>query len=83
MRLLSLSRLGLAKVLRVPSKLLLLHSLELLLPLEELLLLWYNCWLLGSKSLFGRKLGLWLLTKLGLVEQRVLGLQKSLLGLLK
>ena len=83
MRLLSLSRLGLAKVLRVPSKLLLLHSLELLLPLEELLLLWYNWWLLGSKSLFGRKLGLWLLTKLGLVEQRVLGLQKSLLGLLK
>ena len=81
MRLLSLSGLGLAKVLRVPSKLLLLHSLELLLPLEELLLLWYNCWLLGSKSLFGRKLGLWLLTKL--VEQRVLGLQKSLLGLLK
>ena len=82
MRLLSLSGLGLAKVLRIPSKLLLLHSLELLLPLEELLL-WYSCWLLGSKSLFGRKLGLWLLTKLRLVEQRVLGLQKSLLGLLE
>ena len=82
MRLLSLNRLGLAKVLRNPSKLLLLHSLELLLPLEELLL-WYSCWLLGSKSLFRGKLGLWLLTKLRLVEQRVLGLQKSLLGLLE
>ena len=82
MRLLSLSGLGLAKVLWVPSKLLLLHSLELLLPLEELLL-WYSCWLLGSKSLLRRKLGLWLLTKLRLVELRVLGLQKSLLGLLE
>ena len=61
---LGLGWLRLAKVLLLAaSTKLLLTSLELL-PLEELLLLWLCCCLLGPKSLLRGELRLWLLTKL-------------------
>ena len=61
---LGLSWLRLAKVLLLTaSTKLLLSALELL-PLEELLLLWLCCCLLGPKGLLRGELRLWLLTKL-------------------